>query len=101
MPREKSVMVTTLKIEEIPELTLAELCEAYHISPQLIAEIVDFGVVEPLSDTDDLHFNQNDLRRIRTIIRLQHDLELNIAGAALVVDLIEELETMRARVEVL
>lgn len=41
------------------------------------------------------------LRRARRVLRLQRDLNVNLAGAALALELLEELETLRARLAVL
>jgi len=37
------------------------------------------------------------LQRARTALRLTHDLELNAPGAALVLDLLDQIDTLRAR----
>ena len=101
MSREKSIVVTTIDIEAMPELTMEELCEACSVSPEYIEEIIGYGVIEPMGTLDQMRFTEIDLRRVRTILHLQNDLEINVAGAALVVDLMEEIEDMRARMEIL
>ena len=40
-------------------------------------------------------------RRARTAIRLQRDLDINLAGAALVLELLDEIDTLRSRLHVL
>jgi chaperone modulatory protein CbpM len=37
------------------------------------------------------------VRRVRLVVRLQRDLGVNLAGAALVLELMSELELLRAR----
>ena len=41
------------------------------------------------------HFTGDALRRARLAVRLERDLELNLAGVALAVELIEEIEQLR------
>jgi chaperone modulatory protein CbpM len=41
------------------------------------------------------------VRRARRALRLQRDLDLNLAGAALALDLLDEVEILRERVRVL
>lgn len=48
-----------------------------------------------------LRFDMQDVRRIRRLLRLQHDLEVNIAGAALAIDLMEQIEELKVQVELL
>jgi chaperone modulatory protein CbpM len=46
-------------------------------------------------DTSEWHFTGAALRRARLALRLERDLELNLAGVALALDLMEELQTLR------
>ena len=47
------------------------------------------------------HFRSHCLRRVRIVQRLQSDLGLNLAGAALALELLEEVEALRHRIAVL
>jgi chaperone modulatory protein CbpM len=44
-------------------------------------------------------FAAPELRRIQTVLRPQRDLDLNLPGAALALELAEELRAMRTRLE--
>lgn len=85
-------------LEEEVELTLAELCQACQLPAERLFELVEEGVVEPLG-TDPTHwrFHGVCVRRVRRAWRLEQDLGVNIAGAALVLDLLEEVEQLRDR----
>jgi len=39
--------------------------------------------------------------RVRSALRLQHDLGVNLAGIALALDLMEELENLRAQLKIM
>ncbi len=41
------------------------------------------------------------VRRVRTVVRLQRDLGVNVAGAALAIELLDEINALRARLEAL
>ena len=85
-------------LEEEVELTLAELCRACAVPAERVFELVDEGVVEPLGrDPARWRFSGISLYRVRFALHLQHDLGVNVAGAALALDLIDELESLRAR----
>ncbi len=78
-------------------LGFEELCEKYGISAEYIHALIDYDIIHPKGDvTEKWVFDITDLRRINTALRLQHDLEVNIAGVALVLDLMDELEKLRA-----
>lgn len=96
------IIVSSLTIESDPELTLDELCSACDISPGFIQDLIEYGVLD-IKDVSlqAYRFTPVHLRRIRMIVHLQNDLEVNLAGAALVVDLMEQMDTMRAKIEML
>ncbi|MHB1947604.1 MAG: chaperone modulator CbpM [Gammaproteobacteria bacterium] len=90
-----------VSIEEYPELTLEEICHACHVPADFIQDIIDFGIIEPHgASIASWRFDAEHLRRVRTVVHLHHDLEVNLAGAALVLDLLDELQRMRARLAV-
>ncbi len=85
-------------LEEDVELTLAELCHRCRLQTEQLIELVEEGVVEPLGrDPAQWRFRGVSVRRVRCALRLERDLGVNVAGAALALDLLEELELMRTR----
>jgi chaperone modulatory protein CbpM len=87
-------------LEEELSLTLAELCHACNIHTEWVVELVEEGVLEPeVSEMDEWIFPGNSLRRVRITMRLQRDLGVNLSGAALALELMEEMESLRARLE--
>lgn len=85
-------------LEEEVELTLAELCHACHLPSERVRELVDEGIVEPRGqEPARWRFQGISVRRIRCALRLEHDLGVNIAGAALAMDLMDELKQLRER----
>jgi len=85
-------------LEEDVELTLAELCRSCRLPAEQVLVLVEEGVIEPLG-RDPIHwrFRGVSVRRVRCALHLERDLGVNAAGAALALDLLEELEAMRAR----
>jgi len=88
-------------IDEDGTLTLVELSERCMISENEIAELVYEGVIHPVRmQEESWHFTRETLWRIKKVKRLRRDLELNLSGAALtmqLLDRIEELENMLKR----
>jgi chaperone modulatory protein CbpM len=85
-------------LDERAELTLDELCWACSGSQEWIIELVEEGVLEPIDhEQTDWRFEGTCLQRARTATRLQNDLEVNLAGVALALELIDELEILRQR----
>ena len=91
-------VVTGQLLDEQTSLTLAELCRTCSVHAEVIVTMVEEGILEPSGkDSARWRFTGNNLRRVRTTLRLQRDLGVNLAGAALALDLLEELEALRAR----
>lgn len=85
-------------LEEQTGLTLADLCRACGTPTELLVELVEEGVLSPHGESPEVwRFTGVHLRHARVAIRLQRDLGVNPAGAALALQLMEELETLRGR----
>ncbi len=85
-------------LDEQAQLTLAELSRACAAQAEHIIELVEEGVLEPAGDEPQLwRFTCVHLRRARVAVRLQRDLGINLAGAALALQLLDEVEALRAR----
>lgn len=89
-------------LEEEVELTLADVCHACQLRAEQIFELVDEGIIEPAGrEPGRWRFGGASLRRVRVALTLQRDLGVNCAGAALALDLLEEMEALRARLRAL
>lgn len=86
-------------VEEHMTFTLPELGRACGCDHAQLCELVDEGVIAPLgSGPQDWVFEGSALRRVRTASRLARDLQLNAAATALVLNLLDEIEALRAEV---
>lgn len=87
-------------VEDETRLTLRQLCDACAVRAEYVIELVDEGFIEP-SGMEKSHwcFNGVSIRRVQKAKRLQHDLGVNLAGVALAIDLIDEIEFLRARLD--
>jgi chaperone modulatory protein CbpM len=91
--------VTAILIDEHTRLTLAELSRICAVDERHIVEYVEEGVLHLVEvNSVSWHFDGGALRRARLALRLERDLELNLAGVALALDLMEEIEQLRREV---
>ena len=98
MTKEILSLLTGEVLEEEVELTLAELCRACRLPAERVFELVEEGVVEPVGrDPVRWRFRGVSVRRVRCVLRFERDLGVNVAGAALALDLLEQIEAMRSR----
>jgi chaperone modulatory protein CbpM len=83
-------------LDESVEFSMQELCRICGVHEQLVVEIVEEGVVEPLgSDPERWRFSGLAVMRIQRVIRLQREFEVNLPGAALALELLEEIERLK------
>jgi len=95
-------VLTGLIVDEEMTLTLAELSRACCVHAEWIVALVEEGILEPQGEAGSgWSFSGSSLRRARTVAHLQQDLGVNLAGAALALDLLDELESLRRQVDFL
>jgi chaperone modulatory protein CbpM len=91
-------ILSGLLLDEMSSLTLEELCQACREHSEWVIELVQEGILEPSGgQVTSWRFTGVSLQRARTVRRLQQDLGVNLAGAALVLDLMDEIEDLRDR----
>ena len=81
--------------QSVEALTLVELSAFCHVRQDWVVTLVAHGVLEPEGEGDDAWlFDPTNVARARKAQRLARDFELHAAGLALVLDLIEERDTL-------
>jgi chaperone modulatory protein CbpM len=85
--------------DETAVLSLRELSRICSVDERHIVEFVEEGVLNVIEVRREWQFTGAALRRARLAVRLQRDLELNLAGVALAVELIEEIEQLRRQLK--
>jgi chaperone modulatory protein CbpM len=95
---ELTPVLTGQNLDEEETLTLVDLCRACAMHAEWVIELVEEGVLEPAGlGRTNWRFSGTSMRRARMAVRLQRDLGINLAGVALVLDLLDEIETLRKR----
>ncbi len=96
-----TVFTATL-LDQEATLTVTELCQSLGLELDEISVFVQEGLVEPHgSSPESWRFPGSALKRLRTATRLRRDLGIDLAGAILAVDLLEEIERLRTHVRAL
>ena len=88
--------ISAMLLDDSVELSLTELCNACRVSEELVVDIVAEGIVEPLGkERTQWRFTGVAVARIQRVVRLQHEFDVNLPGAALALELLEEIERLR------
>ena len=83
-------------------ITLTQMISYTNVERARVIEMVDAGLLDPLGAiVEQWQFARRDLRRLRMAERLVHDLGVNLSGAALILDLIEERDELLSTVSLL
>jgi chaperone modulatory protein CbpM len=92
MSSSDTVILAGRIVEEDAELGLDEICTICAVERHWILELVEHGVIETRSA--EWRFSSTALGRVRVALRLQRDLGLNAAGAALALELMARIEQL-------
>jgi chaperone modulatory protein CbpM len=85
-------------LDETVTLTINEVCEVCGVRESVVIEMVEEGVAEPLdTDSATLEFSGFAVTRLMTAWRLQRDLHINLPGAALALELLDEISELKRR----
>ena len=101
MKSQTLTVITGRILDEEPTLTLAELCINCQSPAETILKLVDYGIITPCEiesrakSVQQWQFQRNDLVRADKALRLKKDLGINLAGVALVLELMDELNELR------
>jgi len=100
MVRQTTDILSGRIVENENRLTLRQLCDVCAVRAEYIIELVDEGFIEP-SGVEKSHwcFSGVTIKRVQKAKRLQRDLGINLAGVALAVELIDEIEYLRAKLK--
>lgn len=91
-------LIAGVILEEQTQLTLTELCGACAVHAEWVMELVAEGVLDPAGrEPRYWQFTGVHLYRAGVALRLQRDLGINLAGIALALQLLDEIETLQAQ----
>ncbi|WP_299031487.1 chaperone modulator CbpM [uncultured Sulfitobacter sp.] len=84
--------------EIVDTLTLQDLCRFCQADEAWVIELVEHGVLDPVGgNSGNWRFVGTNIVRAKKARRLNRDLGVNVAGVALVLDLLEERDAVLRR----
>lgn len=85
-------------LESSATCTLDELCSTCNVEAEWVASLVDYGAIDPAGG-DQAHWQFAGIAvvRVQRAKRLERDLGLNLPGVALALDLLDQIDALRAR----
>jgi chaperone modulatory protein CbpM len=96
MTRDEMDVLMGQLLDDSLELELDEFCRICHASEEFVLALVAEGVIEPHGDDRPRwRFSGLSVRRTQVAVRLHHDLDVNLPGVALALELLEEIDRLR------
>jgi chaperone modulatory protein CbpM len=95
----KSAPVVRAELVDVADVcTIDELCVACNVDANWVADLVEHGVIEPTGRAGTgWQFTSLTIVRIAKAKRLERDLNLNPPALAVVLDLLDEIDDLRAQ----
>jgi len=79
-------------LEDYELVTVGHLCRSCTVEVETVTLLVEEGILDPVgADVEHWQFTVTSLRRVKTAIHLQRDLGVNLAGAALALELLDRI----------
>jgi len=95
-------IITGVLINDGQTLSFVEVCQSCHLSEKFLIDLLEHGLLGDVSgDYKHVTFEPAMLARIRSAYRLHHDLEMDLQGVLMVLDLLDEMEKMHNELEIL
>ena len=86
-------------LNEDNALELEAFAAACGTEIEFVRLLVDEGLLQPVIQQPAWRFGGEELTRVRRIRRLQRDFEANLQSVAVMLDLIDEIERLRAQLK--
>lgn len=99
---DKQMIITGVLVDEDSTVSFVEICEHYDMTEDMLLDMIEHGLVQQASATPKMiQIHKDTLRRIQSARRLQSDLGVNVPGAVLALELLDQLEQIRQELEIL
>ena len=83
-------------------LTLEDLASAAGLRPELVDTFVRYRLVEAITNTGSCPlFSVSSVERLQRILRLRHDLGVNLAGVGVILEMAERIENLQREIDLL
>jgi chaperone modulatory protein CbpM len=90
-------LAESIWIDEHAHLELTEFAQACGTSTAFIDELMREGVLQPRDPHAGSRFGAAEILRVRRVVRLQHAFDAPLPSVAVMLELLDEIERLRAR----
>ena len=99
---DKQMIITGVLVDEDSTVSFVDICQHYDIPEDMLLDMIEHGLVQQASATSKMiQIHKGTLSRIQSARRLQSDLGINVPGAVLALELLDQLEKIRHELQIL
>ena len=96
------VIIAGVLMDEHTMISFVDVCQKCNISEAMLLDMMDHGLCNYQNRPEKIiDFDEQMLSRIQSACRLQRDLDLNLPGVVLVLELLDELTQLRNELGIL
>ncbi len=82
-------------------IATTDICMYHHVEYTFITSLKEAGLLELTLIDETSYIPESELQKLERMIRLHHDLEINIAGIEAITHLLERIEKMQEEMRIL
>ncbi|MEP6609493.1 MAG: chaperone modulator CbpM [Burkholderiaceae bacterium] len=90
-----AIVLADTSFDEGGRITLEELCRTCNVDAEFVELLAEEGLLSVSSTDLQRGFASAEITRVRRIRRLQRDFEASLPAAALMLELLDEIEQLR------
>jgi hypothetical protein len=80
-------------------IPLQEICTHYEVEVSFVNELGNIGLIQINIFEEKLYIHQDQIRNIEKMIRLHHDLDVNIEGIDIVFNLLQKVADLQEELQ--
>lgn len=80
-------------------IPVLHLCDLYHTEVTFFRELNEHGLIEIVSEDNSLYVHQDTIYEVEKIIRIHKELNINIEGVDVVLNLLEKVDQLQHELE--
>ncbi len=82
-------------------IAITDICTYHEVEYTFISSLSEAGLVELTVVNESTYIPESELLKLEKMIRMHHELEINIAGIEAITHLLERIEQMQEEIRVL
>lgn len=76
-------------------IPVLQFCSYHHIETSFISSLDEYGLIEIITIEEDQYIDPEEVRRLEKMVRLHYELDINLEGIDVVVNLLKKVEDMQ------